>query len=114
MHLASQPGLRAELAREFRSDRFDVSDEGVFFPRVGVIAKGEYFCRVNGGAWEKEGNNRITTEGYAFMLSVALATTPKPSGLYLALFSGSTAPADNWTAASFAAVGARYTSIKLS
>lgn len=98
------PTLHQKAVREIRAERFDITPEGVYLPRLGAIAAGEYFGRINGGAWEKEGDNLIPTEGLAHLLNVALGTTAKPAGYYLAIFSGSTAPAANWTAASFAAV----------
>lgn len=94
------------LLRELRSatarEQFDVTGEGIYFPRQGVLAAGEYFGRVNGGAWCKEGDNLIVAEGIAHILNVALGGKAKPQGYFLALFSGTAAPADNWTAANFA------------
>ncbi len=102
--------LRQELAADIAAERFDVTANGIYFPRQGVLANGEYFGRVNGGAWAKEGDNLIPIEGLAHLLNVALGTTAKPAGLYLALFSGATAPAANWGAASFAAVASEIVS----
>lgn len=102
--------LRQELAADIAAERFDVTANGIYFPRQGVVANGEYFGRVNGGAWAKEGDNLIPTEGLAHILNVSLGTTAKPAGLYLALFSGATAPAANWGAASFAAVASEIVS----
>ena len=102
--------LRQELAADIAAERFDVTANGIYFPRQGVVANGEYFGRVNGGAWAKEGDNLIPIEGLAHLLNVALGTTAKPAGLYLALFSGATAPAANWGAASFAAVASEIVS----
>ena len=96
--------LRAELRADIHAERFDVTPEGIFFPRSGVNFAGEYFGRVNGGEWAKESDNLVVTEGLVHILNVALGSTAKPAGYYLALFSGSTAPAANWTAARFAAV----------
>ena len=96
--------LRAELRQEVKAERFDITPEGVYFPRNGINVNGEYFARVNGGDWEKEGDNLVVNEGLVHVLNVALGTTAKPAGYFLALFSGSTTPAANWTAASFAAV----------
>lgn len=105
MRLASiNQGLRAELARDVRAERFDITPGGIYFPRNGINVNGEYFARVNGGDWEKEGDNLVVTEGLVHILNVALGATAKPAGYFLAIFSGSTAPAANWTAASFAAV----------
>ena len=96
--------LRAELRQEVKAERFDITPEGVYFPRNGININGEYFARVNGGGWEKEGDNLVVNEGLVHVLNVALGATAKPAGYFLALFSGSTTPAANWTAASFAAV----------
>ena len=104
--------LRQELAADIAAERFDVTANGIYFPRQGVVANGEYFGRVNGGAWQKEGDNLIVTEGFAHLLNVTFDTsTAKPAGYYLAIFSGNTAPAANWTAASFAAVASEIVSM---
>lgn len=99
--------MRANLTRELRKsvddEVFDITESGVYFPRLGVLANGEYFGRVNGGAWEKEGDNIIVTEGLAHILNVALGGKAKSASYHLALFSGAADPAANWTAASFAA-----------
>jgi hypothetical protein len=103
--------LRTELARELRAERFDLTPSGVYFPRPGVLVGGEYFGRINGGEWEKEGDNLIVTEGMAHMLNVALGATAKPAGYFLAISSGATAPAANWTAASYAATASEIVSM---
>ena len=102
--------LRKELAAELLAERYDITEEGVYFPRNGVMAGGEYFDRVNGGEWGIN-TNRIPTEGLAHILNVALGSKAKASGYYLALFGGAAAPADNWTAASFAAVAGEIVSL---
>lgn len=109
--MSAQNMLMAELAADLSADRFDVTDDGIYFPRQSVLAAGEYFDRVNGqGPWERK-PNRIVKEGLIHILNVALGTTPKPAGYYLALSSGSTTPADNWTAASYAAVAGEIVSL---
>ena len=106
------PTLQQEVAREIRAERFDITPEGIYLPRLGARAAGEYFGRVNGGAWQKEGDNLIVTEGFAHLLNVTFDTsTAKPAGYYLAIFSGNTAPAANWTAAAFAAVASEIVSM---
>ena len=102
--------LRAELRADIHADRFDVTPGGIYFPRSGVNFAGEYFGRVNGGEWAKESDNLVVTEGLVHILNVALGSTAKPAGYYLALFSGSASPAANWTAASFAATANEITS----
>ena len=104
--------LRAEAAREIRAQRFDITPDGIYLPRLGAIASGEYFGRVNGGALSKEGDNLIVTEGFAHILNSTFDTgTAKATGHYLAIFSGNTAPAPNWTAATFAAVASEIVSM---
>ena len=103
--------LQREVSKALAQGDFQVTDDGILFPRQGILAQGEYFGRVNGGTWEKEGDNLITTEGLAHILNVALGATAKPAGYFLALFSGAAAPAANWTAAGFAAMANEITSM---
>lgn len=102
--------LKQELSRELAAGRFDRTAEGIFFPRPGVQASGEYFDRVNGGAWMRT-RNLIVLEGLVYILNVALGSVAKPTALYLALFSGSTAPTATWTAAQFPSVAGEIVSL---
>ena len=94
--------LASELLTSLQREQFDITSDGVFFPRQGIVAQGEYAHRVNGGEWTVD-SNLVTTEGLTHLLNVALGATAKPAGYYLALYSGAISPAANWTAASFAA-----------
>lgn len=102
--------LRHELAIALGREQYDLTDDGVYFPRQGVLAAGEYFDRINSGEWQRT-KNLIPTEGLAHILNVALGSTAKPAGYFLALFSGAAAPAANWTAASFAAAASEIVSL---
>ena len=102
--------LRKELAADLSRENYDVTEQGIYFPRQGVLAHGEYFDRINRGEWSRT-KNRIVLEGLAHILNVALGSTAKPAGYFLALFSGAAAPADNWTAANFAATAAEIVSL---
>lgn len=102
--------LRNELAQAIDKKHFDVTSGGIYFPRQGVRASGEYFDRINAGRWQRT-PNLMVDEGLAYLLSVALGATAKPTGYYLALFSGATAPAANWTASSFATVASEIVSM---
>jgi len=102
--------LRKELAADLNRETYDVTERGIYFPRQGVLAQGEYFDRINGGEWTRT-KNKIVIEGLAHILNVALGSTAKPAGYFLALFSGAAAPADNWTAASFAATASEIVSL---
>lgn len=102
--------LRKELTQALHNEVFDVTEDGLYFPKQGVLAAGEYFDRVNGGEWQRT-PNLIVNEGLTHMLNVALGSKAKPAGYYLALFSGSAAPQANWTAASFAANASEIVSL---
>ena len=104
------PKLHQELARELRAERYDLTPGGVYFPRNGAVARGEYFDRVNGGEWRHTANI-ITDEGFAHLLNVALGASAKPAGYYLAIHSGSATPAANWTAVNYAAAANEITSL---
>lgn len=70
---------------------------------------GKYFHRVNGGPWE-EASNLVVDEGIAHILNTAFGSKPKTPKYYIALFSGATAPANNWKAENFAAVASEIVS----
>ncbi|WP_288401732.1 hypothetical protein [uncultured Acinetobacter sp.] len=101
---------RKELVKALEDDVYDVTDNGIYFPKQGILAVGEYFHRVNDQEWEIS-LNKLTTEGLTHLLNVGLGSKAKAAGYYLALFSGSTAPADNWTAANFASVASEIVSL---
>lgn len=101
-----QQAIGADLGRE----NFDYTPEGIYLPRHGIMVSGEYFDRINGGEWQHT-QNLVVNEGLAHLLNVAMGGKAKASGYYLALFSGATAPASNWTAANFAAVASEIVSM---
>ena len=102
--------LRKELRRSLDQEQYDITEGGLYFPRQGVIAKGKYYDRINDGEWSCT-DNLVVSEGLTHILSVALGSTAKPAGYYLALFGGATAPAANWTAATFPSVAQEITSL---
>ncbi|MFG9301283.1 hypothetical protein [Pseudomonas aeruginosa] len=102
--------LRKDLAAALAAGNFDITESGIAVPHLSLLVGGEYFGRVNGGEWEKEGDNLIPTEGLAHILNVAFGSKAK-AACYLALFAGSSTPAANWTAANFAAVASEITSM---
>ena len=102
--------VKKEIVQSLYDEMYDVTEEGVYFPRQGILAKGEYFDRINGGQWQKT-PNLVTNEGIVHILNVAMGGKAKASGYYLALFSGSSAPAANWTAANFASVANEIVSL---
>lgn len=102
--------LKQALAKDIHNELYDETENGLYFPRHGVLASGEYFDRINGGEWQRT-PNLITKEGRIDCINTYIGSKAKPAGFYLALFSGATAPADNWTAANFASVANEIVSL---
>ena len=106
-----QEQLKKELAKAIHNENFDVTESGLYFPTQSVGVKGEYFDRINDGEWMQT-LNLITKEGLIDVLNTYFINSKaKQAGFYLALFSGATAPAANWTAANFATVANEITSL---
>lgn len=93
-------------AKEFHdalvNNRYEQTDEGVFFPAAKVMARGLYIHDVNGEDVREDGN-LVTDEGLTHLLAVALGASNKIAQWYLALYSGAISPAAGWNAANFAA-----------
>lgn len=99
-----------DLENDLKAENYQMTEQGIYFPKQGILAQGEYFDRINGGEWQTT-HNLVVNEGLAHLLNVAMGATAKPAGYYLALFSGATAPSANWTAANFASVAAEIVSM---
>lgn len=102
--------LKKEICKAIAKEHYDITENGIVFPSLDVLAKGEYFDRVNGGEWSRT-PNLVVTEGLAHILNTALGAKAKTANYYLALFSGATAPAANWTAANFTSVASEIVSM---
>ncbi|WPJ30579.1 hypothetical protein [Pseudoalteromonas phage vB_PalP_Y7] len=89
---------------------FTDNGDGSITTNTGVTAKGTYYTRTNGDDWVAD-PNLITNEGLTHILNVALGTTPKPTGYYLALFSAAAQPQPTWTAASFSSQASEIVSM---
>ncbi|RMX08487.1 hypothetical protein D8I35_05260 [Corticibacter populi] len=103
-----QKNLARDLLASTLADRFDITDSGLVFPRESVKVAGLYTPTVDGIV--QSSRNLVTKEGLLHLLNVALGSTPKPAGYFVALFSGSTAPASNWAASNFASVAGEIVS----
>lgn len=94
--------LKKELRAAMRDEVYDRTEEGIYFPRQGVLAAGQYHDRINGGEWQVAGDNLVVNEGLEYILNVALGGEAKPAGIYLALFNGTSTPLATWKASDFA------------
>ena len=98
-----------EFATALRNHQYEMSDEGILFPKQGAIARGVYVHDVN-GMDEREDANIVVTEGLTHMLSVVLAGGTAVATWYFGLFSANVTPASTWTAANFTANATEITS----
>ncbi len=102
--------LKKEIGKAIAKEHYDITENGIVFPSLDVLAKGEYFDRVNGGEWSRT-PYLVVTQGLAHILNRALGAKSKTANYYLALFSGATAPAANWTAANCTSVASEIVSM---
>ena len=93
-----------EFQRDLNNHKYDVSDEGILFPKSHVWIAGEY--EDNYGKTP----NLVPTEGLNHLLMVALRDTAKLNTFYLALFTGDYTPTAGITAATFTATANELTS----
>lgn len=104
-----QVHLKSVVSSAIAAGTFTETSDGAVFKHGGICVKGEYFDRINGGEWQRS-ENLVVNEGLAHILNTALGAKAKTANYYLALFSGSTAPAPTWTAANFASVASEIIS----
>lgn len=100
-------------AREFKgyldTHQYDVTDDGILFPRAGAIAAGEYFYDSNGANPESTAN-LLPTQALNYLLETGLRNGAQHTQWYLAIFSGAYTPVDGLTAATFASAATEITS----
>ena len=100
-------------AREFSGyierGAYDVTDEGIYFPKAGAVASGEYFFDT-GGDRPGVAKNLLTTQALNYLLETGLRDGAAQGAWYLALFSGSYTPTAAITAENFSATAGEITS----
>lgn len=100
-------------AREFKgyldNHQYDVTDEGILFPRAGAVASGEYFFDTDG---ERSGtqHNLLPTQALNYLLSAGLGGGTTANAWYLTIFTNSITPTDSITASNFAATAGELVS----
>jgi hypothetical protein len=100
---------RAEFQRALTNNKYEVSEEGLFFPKQSVMVSGVYTHDVNGFD-ERSDSNLLTTEGLNHMLDVTLHDASKVTTWYVKLFSGNVTVLATWTAANFTSNATEITS----
>ena len=101
--------LAQSMLASVLADNYELTDSGIVFPRESIKISGTYRMDVDGQVTESK--NLVTKEGMIHLLNVSLGNTPKPAAYYIALFTGSTAPALNWTGSNFAAAASELVSL---
>lgn len=101
----------AEFRRDIAAERYEVGPEGIALKKGSVLIRGFYHEGIKGKPESfRLHRNLLVTEGINHLLNVALGTATKISAWYIAPFSGSAAPAANWTASNFASNATEITS----
>jgi hypothetical protein len=98
-----------EFATALRNHQYEVSDEGVYFPKQGAIVSGVYTHNVNGQD-ERVDSNIVVTEGMNHMLDVVLHGGTAVATWYFGLFSANYTPVATLTAATFTSASTELTS----
>ncbi len=100
-------------AREFKgyidNHQYDVTDEGILFPKAGALASGEYFYDSNGADPESTAN-LLPTQGLNYLLETSLRNGAQQTQWYLAIFSGAYTPVAGVTASTFTSSATEITS----
>ena len=99
----------AEFRGYLKNHQYDVTDEGILFPKAGAFASGEYIIESTGGCREVS-QNLIPDAALSYLLDVALGDTAKEPLWFLALYSGNYTPTPSLTAANFASVATEIVS----
>jgi len=101
----------AEFRSDIAAERYEVSPEGIALKKGSVLIRGFYHEGIKGKPESfRLHRNLLVTEGINYILGAALGTATKISAWYIAPFSGSAAPAANWTASNFASNATEITS----
>lgn len=100
-------------AREFKgyldTHQYDVTDEGILFPKAGALASGEYFYDSNGANPESTAN-LLPTQALNYLLEAGMRGGVAHTQWYLAIFSGAYTPVSGVTAATFTSAATEITS----
>lgn len=100
---------RGEFARALANHRYEVMDDGrVLIPSAGAAFGGVFSHRVDGGAWEIDGNI-VVNEALNDVLSVYFASGAQRTAFYIAPFINNTTPVATLTGATFAATQGEFT-----
>lgn len=99
-------------AREFKgyldTHQYDVTDEGILFPKAGALASGEYFYDSDGANPEATAN-LLPTQALNYLLEAGMRGGAAHTQWYLAIFSGAYTPVAGVTASMFTSAATEIT-----
>ena len=102
----------SEAARAIRNHNYDVTDQGVYFPKARVSIGGVLRHTHTGASGAEDvavDPNLLVNEGLNYLLNAALGGASPVAAFYIAPFSGNVTPAASWTGANFAANATEFT-----
>lgn len=94
--------IHREFLRALRNHQYEMTPEGILFPKAGALATGWFVHDVNGRDVRFD-KNRLVNEGLLHMLGVTLSNTAQKAAWYTALFSANVTPTATMTGASWVA-----------
>lgn len=98
-----------EFAKALKRGEFEITAQGLIFPKQQVAAGGEYFT-VEDGKDVFIGKNLQPDQALLSMLNVYFKNATQLTAWYLAIFSGAVTPDNTYTAANFASNASEITS----
>lgn len=97
------------IRNEYMAGKFDRTDEGIYFPNSGILAKGVFVFSKRGEP-DEYSENLVVNEGLDYLLGAGVGGTTVLSNWYIATFSGDVTVLNTWTAANFTANATEWTS----
>jgi hypothetical protein len=94
---------------EYLAGKFDRTEEGLYFPNEGVLAKG-YFRVNKRGEPEEISENLVVDEGLDYIVGVAVGAVSSIANWYIATFSGDVTVLSTWNATNFVGSATEWTS----
>lgn len=97
-----------DIRDDYLAGKFERSEEGIYFPTSGILAKGVFRFNKRGEP-EEVSENLVVNEGLDYLLAAAIGATSVISNWYVATFSGDVTVQATWTAANFVANATEWT-----
>lgn len=98
-----------EFLRAIRNHKYEIAQNGLFFPAAKVILGGHFEHSLNKGPWIVE-PNIVPTEGMNYLLETGLRAGTAASNWYIAPFAANVTPGLTLTAATFTSTTTEFTS----